>query len=354
MSSLRAVVVFVLLAVVAGDALAGLEAVGPLIEANLERLRGGASVVLVQQGRVVFLEHYGDFDAGTIVPIASASKWISASVILALVDEGKLSLDDRVSRYIPSFTGEKSAITIRQLFSHTSGLPSDTALNSTNCLSNRFTTLAACAEDIAHVPLVAQPGTEFRYGGASMQVGGRVAEIVDGRPWDQIFEQRIARPLGMVTMSYGFGNNPLIGGGVRSNLDDYLRFLTMIASRGVFEGQRVLSAAAIEQMQMDQTGGAAIVESPYARYAYIAPALAQTRYGLGEWLERVDASGRVVEINSLGAFGFAPWIDHERRLVGILMVQSQPAQTPPVYFELKKIVHEAIAPVPARRRAVRQ
>jgi len=116
----------------------------------------------------------------------------------------------------------------------------------------------------------------------------------------------------------------------------------------------VLSAAAIEQMQVDQTRGAAIVESPYVRFAYIDPALALTRYGLGEWLERVDSSSRVLEISSLGAFGFAPWIDHERKLVGILMVRSEPAQTPPVYFQLKDIVHEAIAPVGARRRAVRR
>ena len=119
-----------------------------------------------------------------------------------------------------------------------------------------------------------------------MQVGGRVAEIVDGRSWDQIFEQRIARPLGMTTMSYGFlGSNPLIGGGARSNLDDYLRFLTMIANGGVFEGRRVLSAAAIEQMQVDQTRGAAIIESPYVRFAYINPAFALTRYGLGDFLQ---------------------------------------------------------------------
>jgi len=151
-----------LLGLAASDAGAGLEAIDPLIEANLERLGGGASMVLVQRGRVVFLKHYGDFDPSTVVPIASASKWISASVIMALVDEGKLSLDDRVSQYIPSFTGNKSAITIRQLFSHTSGLPSDTGLQSNNCLSDRFTTLAACAEEIARQPLVAQPGTEFR------------------------------------------------------------------------------------------------------------------------------------------------------------------------------------------------
>lgn len=275
--------IIILLGLLASDARAGLEAIDPLIEANLERLGGGASIVLVQQGRVVFLKHYGDFDSSTVVPIASASKWVSASVIMALVDEGKLSLDDRVSQYIPSFTGDKSAITIRQLFSHTSGLPSDTGLGSNNCLSDRFTTLAACAEEIARLPLVAGPGTEFRYGGASMQVGGRVAEIADGRSWDRIFEQRIARPLGMTTMSYGFlGNNPLIGGGARSNLDDYLRFLTMIANDGVFEGQRLLSAAAIAEKQMDQTRGAAIVESPYVRFAYIDPAFALTRYGLGE------------------------------------------------------------------------
>jgi hypothetical protein len=78
-----------------------------------------------------------------------------------------------------------------------------------------------------------------------------------------------------------------------------------------------------------------------------------TRYGLGEWRERVDATGRAVEVSSQGAFGFSPWIDKERMLVGVLMLRSSLIQVMPVYLDLKQIVRTAIAPVPTtRRRAV--
>src|SRR5450759_1536934 len=120
---------------------------------------------------------------------------------MSVVDEGRLSLDDHVIKYIPSFSGDKSSITIRQLLSHTSGLPADSGLSSSGCLSDRFTTLATCADKIAAGPLIAAPGTEFNYGGVSMQVAGRVAEIVEARPWEEIFQQRIARPLALTTMT---------------------------------------------------------------------------------------------------------------------------------------------------------
>jgi len=333
-------------------AASSLDSVDALIESQLDTLGGGASLTLVQKGEVIFRHHYGTFDDGTVVPIASATKWISAAVIMSLVDAGKLSLDDRVVQYIPSFTGEKSSITIRQLFSHTSGLPSDSGPNSTGCLSDRFTTLAACAEEIAIGPLIAAPGTEFNYGGVSMQVGGRVAEIVDGKRWEEIFQQRIARPLGLTAMTYGSTLNPLIGGGARSSLDDYVRFLQMIMNRGMANGGRILSAAAIEEMQKDQTAGATIAITPYEKYGYLDPTLPSTRYGLGEWRERTDGAGRVIEVSSQGLFGFSPWIDHDRGLVGVLMVQSLLVEVMPVYLEMKQIIHTAIPPVTRRRRAV--
>jgi CubicO group peptidase (beta-lactamase class C family) len=347
------VTLMVLAASVPSLAASSLDSIDPLIESHLGVLGGGASLAIVQNGKVILRRHYGTFADETVVPIASASKWISAAVIMSMVDEGKLSLDDRVIKYIPSFSGDKSSITIRQLLSHTSGLPAETGLSSSGCLSDRFTTLAACAGEIAAGPLIAAPGTEFNYGGLSMQVAGRVAEIVEGKAWEEIFQKRMAQPLALTTMTYGSSANPLIAGGVRSSLDDYVHFLQMILNRGVLNGRMILSAASVDEMQKDQTRGAAIGFTPYEKYGYLDPALPSTRYGLGEWLERVDATGRTVEVSCQGAFGFSPWIDKERMLVGVLMVSSSLVQVMPVYLDLKQIVRTAIAPVPkSRRRAV--
>jgi CubicO group peptidase (beta-lactamase class C family) len=87
------------------------------------------------------------------------------------------------------------------------------------------------------VALAAPPATQFAYGGLSMHVGGRMAEVASGQLWDALFAQRIAIPLGMTHTEYeglGPSNNPRIDAGARSSLDDYGRFLEMLLGGGVF------------------------------------------------------------------------------------------------------------------------
>lgn len=278
-------------------------------EAPLE----GACLLVVQDGKTIAEQCFGRYTSDTVVPIASASKWLSAATIMTLVDEGKLSLDDPVSKYLPKFTGKKGRITIRQLLSHTSGLPGQAP-----ALGDFRTTLAEAVDRIAEIELVAEPGTEFRYGGVSMQVAGRVAEIVGGKPWAKIFQERIAGPCEMTSTRYGrFGlsRNPRIAGGASSTLHDYRNFLTMILGRGEFQGRRVLSVEAIRQMEQDQTRGAE------SKAATLVRLQAGTKYGLGEWLDRQDERGQGIEISSPGAFGFRPWIDREHDLLGIFVVE---------------------------------
>jgi serine-type D-Ala-D-Ala carboxypeptidase len=112
----------------------------------------GASLMLIKDGQVIYEQYFGDYNADTRVFIASASKWLSAATLMALVDEGKLSLDDPVSKYLTYFTGVKGAMTIRQMFSHTSGLPG--IRDDARCLGNPFTTMNACARQIAQLELL--------------------------------------------------------------------------------------------------------------------------------------------------------------------------------------------------------
>lgn len=267
--------------------------------------------------------------------IASASKWLSATAFMTLVDSGRVSLDDPVSLYLPLFTGPKSAITVRQLWSHTSGLPANTSYASDTSL-----TLAQCVDSIAlRVPLVSAPGTALIYGQTSMQVAGRIAEVVSGQSWENFFASRVAGPLGLVATSYGGGSNPLIAGGARSSARDYARVVAMLQQGGALGGVHVLSPGAVALMQRDQTGGARIVSSPYQGF----PGLENTRYGVGEWLTVKDPySDRGFVVSSTGAFGTTPWVSVCNGTSGVLATVGDVPTAVPAYYRALSIVAREI------------
>jgi CubicO group peptidase (beta-lactamase class C family) len=104
-----------------------------------------------------------------VVYIASAGKWLAAATIAAVVDEGKLSWDDPVAKWIPEMNGVKGQATLRQLLSHTSGFP---AYQPPWRHPDNYQTLRESVEQIIPLPAVARPGTRFQYGGLAMQVAG--------------------------------------------------------------------------------------------------------------------------------------------------------------------------------------
>ena len=272
----------------------------------------GASLLLVKDGQTIYEQAFGAYTLETLAPTASAGKWLAASVVLSLADDGLLSLDDPVSQFLPNWTGTRGTITIRQLLSHTSGLPGITDPQPP-CLSDPTTTLAACADQIATVPLVATPGTQFRYGNASFQVAGRIAEVAGGAPWGTLFQERLKGPLGMLMTTYGPTQNPLVGGGLLTRLRDYGNFLRMHLDGGMYGATQVLSAAAVEEMRENQTDGVPIGYSP-------APA---NPYGLGEFFETWDSHGAATGVSHPGLFGFYPWIDTRRKIYGVFLVYDQ-------------------------------
>ena len=267
---------------------------------------------------------------------------------MALVDEGKLSLDDSVSKYLPEFAGDKASIIIRHLFAHTSGLPPEAP-----CRNDKGTTLERCVNQMSRLKLRAAPGEEFYYGGVSMHVGGRIAEVVSGKSWNDLFAEKIAVPLGLMRTdfsAYGQTANPRPAGDARSSADDYARFLQMILSGGNYNGRRILSAESVAQLHKDQTGGARIRYTIYEKHANLDSALPLARYGIGVWREKVDeGSNKLLEVSSQGAMGFCPWIDTERNLAGVLSVQSSMSRVMPIYLELKKEIRRVVPPVEAKR-----
>jgi len=112
-------------------------------------LGSGCALLLARQGKVFYEKSSGGFDARKPIRIASATRWLSGAAIVSLVDEGKITLDDLASRYLPGLAGEASRITVRQLLSHTSGLPM-----SHPALGERDITLKQAVDAIVTAPLM--------------------------------------------------------------------------------------------------------------------------------------------------------------------------------------------------------
>jgi CubicO group peptidase (beta-lactamase class C family) len=292
----------------------------------------GASMMLIKDGQVIYEQYFGNYNADTTVFIASASKWLSAATLMTLVDEKRLSLDDEASKYLPYFIGPKGTMTIRQMFSHTSGLPG--LPDDANCILDRFIPMGICAQQIARLDLIGPPGAQFSYGENSMQAAGRICEIVSGKSWESLFQEKIATPLEMNGTTFGRGNNPMIAGGARSKLHDYANFLQMILNEGKFNGVRVLSAKSVREMQRNLTASLPVIYSPTRED--------KVNYAIGEWIEVLDEHGNAVQVSSPGAFGFEPWVDKKRNLLGVFQVQIRRQKIAHTTAMIKQKVREIV------------
>jgi len=275
---------------------------------------GKCYAVIHENGKTVYAKGFGGYTGSTHQLIASCSKWLSAAVVMSLVDEGKIKLTDSVGKYLPVFTTyHKGDITIAQLFSHTSGFPGN---SSQGYESNVLITLTQAADGIArNVALLNRPGTTFYYGGVSMQVAGRICEVASGKSWSALAADKIFTPCGMTSTDFGLTANPQIGGGARSTPDDYIRFLDMIMNKGVAaNGTRVLSEAAVAAMEESQTGHVTVTYTPYPGV------LLNTKdfYGTGNWRDVTAPGGALIENSSPGAFGSHPWINRDKKRTGFI------------------------------------
>lgn len=285
----------------------------------------GAAVVIGDRNGIIHEAFFGTYDDTTTIPIASASKLISGVAIMTLIDQGLLDPDAPVRDYLPidfsvANAGLKSTMTVRQMFAHTSGLPGEDATST--ILADQTITLEEAVQIIACcTPLRDIPGDSFAYGGLSMHTAGRVAEVLSGQDWESFFTSNISTPLGLTSIDYqGLGptTNPRVSGSAQSNLRDYARILQTLLRGGEIDGVRILSEQAVADMFVDQTVGLPV------RYT---PATSENwGYGFGGWVSNTDTEGNTTEFTSPGAFGFTPWIDLDRGLFGIVMVEGALAQ----------------------------
>lgn len=327
-----------------------LDGIDARMQAIVTRYRlDGASLWVSHNGRDVMTGHYGSYGTATRVPIASASKWVSALVLARLVERGTLRWDSTVVEWWSAAPVDKRSITLAQLFSHTSGLAGD----ETGCIGNPDTTLQACAAQILAGPMIATPGSAFAYGGLSMQVAGAMAERASGLSWDALLARELLLPLGLTATDYGFNStapgivtvtNPRIGGGVRSTLADYRRLMAMwqadgVAASGANAGQRFLASSTIGAMQRDHALGLRRISDPPSVDLYPG-----WGYGFGFWLLPTGRAGNPVLESSPGAFGFQGWVDGSAGVAAVFMVRDSNARLAPEVQQLQREVARLFEP----------
>lgn len=302
----------------------------------------GSSIRLARDGKVQMENYYGNYSAGTRVPIASASKWLSALVIARLVEKNQMQWNDTIGQWMPDAPANKRDITLAQLFSHTSGLPGN---ETTSCLSNRFITLDNCARQILDLPLESIPGSSFSCGGNSMQVAGRLAEIASGKNWNLLFYDELVVPLGLTATDfatastqdgYVWTGNARIAGGVRSTQTDYGRVLDMVLAGGANGDEKYLDENTLSFMAFNQAAGKIILSTPSPE---------NFGYGIGQWVEAIDSRGITTRVSSPGAFGVTPWVDWAAGNNGIIFVKDQRTR---IVDGLNEVQAEAIAALSKR------
>jgi CubicO group peptidase (beta-lactamase class C family) len=364
----------------------------------------GAIMLIQRKGKLAYFETFGVRDpatkapmtANTIFRIYSMSKPITTVAAMMLVEEGRLSLEEPLSKYIPSFANVKVGVEkkgedgkpaldlvaprrpifIQDLMRHTSGITygffGEGAVKSSYLDAHLFegdVDNAEFAERIAKLPLAYQPGSTWDYS-HSTDILGRVVEIVSGKSLYQFEKESILDPLGMKDTSFYVTdkarqaliaepfpnerklgrdfemNDPRIprkweagGHGMVSTIGDYARFTQMLLNGGALDGRRYLSPKTIAFMGANHIGPAADV----APGPYYLPG-AGFGFGLG-FAVRTEAgvapvAGSVGEMSWSGAAGTSFWIDPKEDMSVVFMAQTV-AQRGRLRLTIKNIVYGA-------------
>jgi CubicO group peptidase (beta-lactamase class C family) len=281
---------------------------GAKLEASKAELGGKAVLLVYKDGKIVFEKSVGEFTPKTQAPIAASTQWLTAALVMSYVDEGKLSLDDKVSKFLPVFSKySKGYITIRDCITHLTGIEGP-SIGSIKDMSNpkKFSSLDELVNDIASSKeILSNPGLVFRFNNIGYTIAARVLEVLNKRGFEQMMAERITRPLLMRTTNFFSYTVINPAGGAQSSAYDYMNFLSMLLNGGVFNGKRILSEAAIETMSKASSTQGMIKESP---------SIVQGKnYAVGQWVFGTDENGKTTTVACPGLFGTWPLIDYCRK-----------------------------------------
>jgi CubicO group peptidase (beta-lactamase class C family) len=299
----------------------------------------GASLVVVQDGAVLARSDVGSFDPTTVVPVGEAARWLTAVVVATLVDGGLVGLDDPVADHLPGFAGDdvadrdrKRDVTVRQLLSHTSGLPGSLGCPTDPSGAGATATVAEpvapvwpqhpCDDAVDDASLLDGPGDRFVVSTAGYHVLARLVEDVTGRSWPEAVADRLTGPLAMsattVPGSGGVDDVTSLGSTADSSGADLGRFLAMVLAGGVgAAGSRVVSAEVLSEMERDQTTKLDTHLEPWVAWTGIPT------FGLGVWRDRLRGDGTGASVSAAGGTGTYPWIDRPRNVWGVLVMDDR-------------------------------
>jgi len=357
----------------------------------------GGTVMIARNGKIVHFKSYGHADReakkpmrnDSILRFYSMTKAVTSAAILMLAEEGEIDLEAPVSKYLPKLASMKVAtedglvetkreVTIADLLRHSSGLgygyekddPVDDATRELIPL-DPDKPLSAVTTTVAKMPLAFQPGEGWRYG-ISIDVLGRVVEVVSGEKLDAYFAKHIFEPLDMkdtgfyvpkekldrLAVCYERTSRELTvkddekemkytkpvklllgGGGLVSTARDYMRFLQMIQNGGELNGVRLLKTSSVDLMRTNQLPK----EAGWVRFG------TQVREGVGfgfgfsvrDKMSKWDPQGRVGEYGWGGAASTHYWVSPKDELIVIVLEQTKP-YTFLTEFGLKGIIYDAI------------
>lgn len=173
----------------------------------------GGAIVIMEKGKIVYeraggladMEKRTPITPSTVFRMGSITKQFAAAVIMQLVDERKLSLDDRVSKFIPGYPQPGGSATVRQLLNHTSGIQPYTSVPGFMTESNisRPHSTSQMIAAFKDLPPVTPPGEAWAYNNSGYILIGAIIEKVTGQSWHEVVQERFATPLNLPTIRYG-------------------------------------------------------------------------------------------------------------------------------------------------------
>ena len=304
-----------------------------LVQRN-EKTVGKNLVAMVWTDTVVYKREAGEMDMRTVVPLGAASQWLTAALVMKFVEEGKISLDDKVVQYIPIYeTYAKSYITIGNCLNHFAGIATDAKMFS----KKKYESLEEVAEALAKREIQTNPGTEFRYSSNGYHIVARILEIVGKKKFDMLMKQKVLNPLGMRKTTFstldGSAIDPFDGG--QGTAEDYMHFLKMLLNNGNYNGQQVLSQESIKELKKIQTRPEAIKYAPKQ-----AEGLS---YSTGSWVVEENAGGDGTALSSITGNGSWSMVDWCRGYAFLLLPKtSQGDQKREMYLEMKAAVDDRV------------
>jgi CubicO group peptidase (beta-lactamase class C family) len=293
--------------------------------------------MLLTKDTLIYKKEVGDFNAKTVAPIASCSKWLTAALVMQFVDEGKLSLDDKIIRWLPEFEKYgKNYITIRACLSHQTGIEDEGKFLKKLFERKKFSSLDEEVNSFAKREIRANPGTDFWYGNIGLNIAGRVLEVISKKKFDVLIKQKLFNLVGMRKTTFTTMDNSAVNpsGGATSTADDYMKFLVMLLNKGKANGKQILSEASVEQLKELQTGSVKIAYAPKAAEGF--------GYALGSWVAE-EKEGKATVLASPGLFGTWPMIDFCRGYAYIVLVKNLLGEErADAHMELKKVIDKQI------------